>query len=592
MRATAVVSLSSYLVILSLAASACSTSKEQGVNPFEAADEKEEADLLDAPVEKRRTRPTPSGSATVDQAALMLPKPPKKTKKTIDAKIDDWDRRKARKFDGKEQIVTGEQFWTNGKDASFRVGVDSDAGQVYFWVDVRDDKVIDAASEDVMADGVILWLRDPKLEEIVDSLPEGMSEKANVRPEMAILFTPDGQFWRFDDTGGKLYRTGIDARTKKMKNGYRLEASLTLGVLQQVASLPTDDIAFRVELMDGDETDRRGEQTRLSMLPDQTGPRFALYNVGGWLPYEKAQGQPPRPGALGRWMLHDGTWNFHSFEVRPVHWLVLQDVSGFDKALADAEALDELCPEATSRRKLVEAYQSRSGRHRAGLVLCGPRAPGGHCPDDAQSHLYWVRLKPEKKGWTLAEYTDITKKPLPQCAAEARPDGELYSDFSLLPMEMLGTQVWGVGFKKNYSGEYEQIEERGIWFVKPASKKPFLGQALNERIRATADSRTVSKSHVYLALVDDTKGLDLCEIERVEEQACDSMNRGCEKTEHGGSVRTNIKMWVPGKRRFEDYLLTKHKRCNASFDFSTRKGFMLLNEAGRLGALASPANGQ
>lgn len=582
----------SSLLILSSAAAGCSTSNTKGVDPFAAADEDQarQTDMLDAPVERRTTASRHTGASTVDPGVLILPDPPAEMSKTIDADVSDWDGTKARKFGQKDHVVSGEQFWTGGPDASFRVGVDSDGGRVYFWVDVRDDHVIDAASEDVMADGIILWLRDPKLEEIVDSLPKGMAEKSNVRPEMAILFTPDGQFWRYDQKGGTLYRTGIDAKTKKMKNGYRLEAALSLGVLQQVASLPTEDIAFRVEVMDGDETDRRGEQTRMSMLPDENGPRFALFNVGGWLPYEQAQGQPPRPGALGRWQLQDGTWSFQSFEVRPVHWLVLQDVSGFDEALANSKTLSELCPAATSERTLVEAYQSRSGRHRAGLVYCGPRAPSGQCPDDAESHLYWVHLKPQKEDWKLAEFAEITEKPLAQCAGAPRDDGEFYSEFSLLPMEMLGGSVWGVGFKKTFSNRAQELEERGIWFANPSSQKPYMGKAINERTDATRGERTVSKSHVYLALVDDKKGLDLCEVERLEEQSCSGLNRSCETLEHGEMVRTHIKMWVPDKGRFEPYLLTKHKRCNASFDFSKRRGFLLLNEAGRLGALASPAN--
>jgi predicted small secreted protein len=568
--------------------SSCSTSKGKGVDPFEVADEESEADMLDAPVKRGSSTRPRTRRARSDEGILVLPEPPKDKKKVIDGEVDDWSTRTARAFDSKSHVVDGEQFWDGGADASFRVGVDSDAGHVYVWVDVRDDTVIDAASEDVMADGIILWLRDPKLEEIVDSLPKGMAEKKNIHPEMAILFTPDGQFWRYDEKGGRLYRTGIDATTKKMKNGYRLEASLSLGVLGQVASLPTEDIAFRVELMDGDETDRRGEQTRMSMLPDEGGPRFALYNVGGWLPYEQAQGHPPRPGALGRWELADGTWSFQSFEVRPNHWLVLDDVSSFDSALGKSEALNELCPAATSSRVLLEAYESQSGRHRTGLVLCGPRAPGGRCPADATSHLYWVHLKPADQGWTLSEYTEASEKPLPQCARDPRPDGELYGEFSMLPMEMLGSSVWGIGFKRTYSSDVKQVEERGIWFVKPTSKEPFLGKAINERTHATRDQRTVSKTNVYLALVDDKKGLDLCEVERLEEQSCRGLNRSCTASDHSKVVRTHIKMWESG--RFEPYLLTKHKRCNADFDFSKRRGFMLLNEAGRLGALASPAN--
>ncbi len=582
------------LMIAANFAGACSTSKGQGVDPFAAADEDQNADLLDAPVDKSQTQPhfsgRTTGKATAGDSVFMLPDPPKKLSKKIDAEVDDWDAHKARHFDRRSDVVDGEQFWNGPKDASFRVAVDSDTGHVYFWVDVRDDKVVPAASHDVMSDGVVLWLRDPKLQDIVESLPKGMSQKEHIQPELAILFTPDGEFWRYDKKGGKLYRSGIEAATKKMKNGYRLEVALSLGVLQQVASLPTEDIAFRVDVIDGDEPDRRGEQTRMSMLPDKTGPRYALYNVGGWLPYEEAHGQPPRPGALGRWVLDGDHWRFDSFEVVPNNWLVMQDVSAFDKALSDSKTLAELCPAARSDRTLVEAYQSRGGNYRAGLVLCGPRAPHGRCPDDAQSHLYWVELRPQNNDWKLAKYAEVTDKPLPQCVHDPRPGGELYSGFSLLPLEMLGSSAWGIGWKKTYSDSGERLEEKGIWYANPRLKKPFMGVSITEREDATSDSRTVSNSHVYLALVDKTRGLDVCEIEHVKDQWCHGLEHGCTTREGGETVKTHIKMWKPSKARFETYLLTKHRRCNASFDFSKRKGFLLLNEAGRLGALASPAN--
>jgi hypothetical protein len=579
--------------LLAISSGACSTSSPQGVDPLAAAEETDPLDLLDKPV-KRRAGPAADAagrSATVDQPVLVLPLPPAETKKTIDAKLDDWNERRAKTFRGDQKIVDGKQFWRGNDDASFKVGVDADLGHVYLWVEVQDDKVIDAESKDIMSDGVIVWLQDPKLKDVIESLPEGMAEKSDLHTEIGILFTPDGQFWRFDHNGSGLYRAGITAETRKTDEGYRVELALTLGVLGQVASLPTESIAFRVELMDGDEPGRRGEQTRMSMLPDEKGPRFALYGVGGWLPYVPAHGQPPRPGALGRWMLKEGTWSYHSFEVVPNHWLVLQDTSGFQKTLDAAKVFDKICPLATSERILVEAYQSTYGTHRAGLLLCGPRAPGGRCPKDAESRLYWVHLRTDGTAWELARFTAVTDEALPQCATAARPGGELYSDFSLLPLEMLGSSVWGVGWKKTFSGRNESLLEKGIWFTNPGLKEPYMGVAISEKRHADRHERTISKSYVYLALVDKIRGLDICEIEHIEEQYCRGFERGCSTREHGELVRVHVKLWDPHKQRFETYLQTKHRGCSAvGFDFSTRRGFMLLNEAGRLGALASPAN--
>lgn len=577
------------LALIVAGSSGCKTSQARGVDPFAAADQEEEADLLDEPVDQREARPRTDGDATVEGVAFELPEPPESMSKQIDAEVDDWDANRARAFDSSRFVVEGEQFWSGADDASFRVNVDSDAGHVYFWIDVRDERVVDAGSEQVMADGIVLWLRDPKLEAIVEALPAAVRRQQRVRPEMAILFTPDGQFWRYDDKDGQLYRAGIEAKTKKMANGYRLEAAVTLGVLGQVASLPTEDIAFRVELMDGDEPDRRGEQTRMSMLPDETGPRFALYNVGGWLPYQQAKGQPPRPGALGRWMRGEQGWTFDSFEVVPTHWLVMQDVSGFDAALANSDTLAELCPAARAERELVEAYQSRSGRHRAGLVLCGSRAPGGQCPDDAQSHLYWVHLQPDGQGWKLANYSEVTPDPLAQCPNQPADD-VFYTDFSLVPLEMLGSSVWGVGWTARSEEGAQKITEKGVWFFKAGSKEPYLGKAPTEKIEAASRSRSVSTSRVYLTPVDDAKGLDICEVEKVEEQTCRATNRGCQTGERGKTVRTHIKMWSPKNGRFEPYLLSKHRRCGPSFDFGQREGYMLLHEAGRLGVMPSPAN--
>lgn len=572
----------------------CSSSKSDVIDPFGAADEADPNDLLDEKISRRASRGQGAGgerSATVDQPLLVLPLPAAEMIKTIDGDLGDWDTRKARSFEGAKYIVTGEEFWEGDRDASFRVGVDADEGHVYFSIAVRDDVVIDAESQDIMSDGVIIWLQDPKLQSVIDSLPDGMAKEHDISSEIAILFTPDGQFWRYDRPDAPLHRAGITAAAKKTDSGYNVEVALTLGVIGQVSSLPTEAVAFRVEVLDGDEAGRRGEQTRMSMLPDTKGPRFARYEVGEWLPHLQAKGQPPRPGALGRWVLDGSTWAYDSFEVVPSHWLVLNDTTEFEETLSKSDVFDEICPLATSERELVEAYQSTRGTLRAGLLLCGPRAPKNRCPDDAKTQLYWVSLQRDGEDWTLDKHAQVTPEPLPQCAKIPRSGGELHSDFSLLPLEMLGPTVWGIGWKKAYSDRNERSLEKGIWFANPDIPNPYIGTAISEKKNAYGLERTLSKSHVYLALVDDVRGLDICEIERTQVQQCSSLDSRCTTNKHGESMQVHVKLWSPNQQRFETYLQTKHRGCSAStFDFATRRGFMLLNESGRLGALASPAN--
>lgn len=569
----------------------CSSSKSQQLDPFGLADEADPNDLLDEPVDARPAAGSGLRSAAVDQPLLVLPLPKAETSKTIDGDFGDWNIRKARSFGGSKHVVSGEEFWGGDKDASFRVSVDSDEGYVYFAVAVRDDVVIDAESQDIMTDGVLIWLQDPKLQSVIDSLPEGMALEYGMGSESAILFTPDGQFWRFDRPDGPLHRAGITAATQKVDGGYQVEVALTLGVLGQVASLPTEALAFRVELLDGDEAGRRGEQTRLSMLPDVHGPRFARYEVGGWLPFQQAKGQPPRPGALGRWVLSGSTWGYDSFEVVPSHWLVLHDTQEFQEVLAKIDVFDAICPLATRERELLEAYQSTRGTQRAGLLLCGTRAPNNRCPDDAETRLYWVNLQRAGEGWSLGKHAEVTPEPLQQCANAPRKDEAFHAQFSLMPLEMLGPTVWGIGWQKTFSGGNERLVERGVWFANPDLPKPYLGAASSEKKHARGRERTLTQSHVYLALVDETPGLDICEVERVQEQRCRSLDSRCTTEKHGESVQVHVKLWSPHQQRFEDYLQTKHRGCSAAtFDFNTRRGFMLLNEPGRLGALASPAN--
>lgn len=576
------------LFAVGLAASACSTPKnQQPYDPFAGSEENNQVDLFGASDEQAGEQ----GDQAPTGERYTLALPPAEMNRTIDGEIDDWNARDFRSYEGRKYITSGEEFWSGNADAGFKLGVHADQGYLYFLVEVRDDNVIDAGSEQNVSDGVIIWLQDPALADLLDAMPSEISDARRINPEVGILFTPDGQFRRVGDAEEDINREEINAQTQRTKNGYRIEAALSLGALEQVAELPLKRVAYRVELLDGDDEERPGPQTRMSTHPNESGARFAEYKLEGLLPFVPAFDPPPRPGGLGRWTLADNAWRFESFEVMPKAWRSLQDTSALDKALANADALDRACPTATHTRELVEAYQSTGGAQSAGLLICGPRAPAGRCPSNATTHIYWARFDQQGDEWTLSQHAPVTQEPLEQCASSPRPSGDLHSEFSLLPFEMLGKNIWGVGWTSTDTARQFKRVEKGIWFFNPTLSEPSIGLALSERFHARGRERTVSDSRVFLAEVDETQGLDICEIEHVQEQSCSGFNRSCRTQRHGETRQVHVQLWEPNKQRFEPYLQTKHRGCSAaSFDFSTRPGYMLLHDGARLGVVASPAN--
>ncbi|MFW6057741.1 MAG: sugar-binding protein, partial [Persicimonas sp.] len=509
----------------------------------------------------------------------------------IDAEADDWQLEQARTYDDAGQVVSGSSFWDGPSDASFEVAADADEGYFYLWVDVTDDVVIDAGSEEVMADGVVVTLRDPRLEAVVDALPATMSQKEDFSFDASILFTPDGQFWSAERGESALNRAGLEAEAKKTDEGYRIEAAFSVEVLEQVAELPLDEIGFRVELMDGDEPDRRGEQTRMNMLPGGGDRgRVALFDVDRLLPHLETASPPPRPGALGRWKRGDEAWTFESAEVVSDLWHPIEDVSEFEETLADTGVFRDVCPSATRDRILQGAYESSQGGHRAGLVMCGARAPGGHCPESAESHLHWVHLKREQREWQIVDHDRVTEKPLRQCTDRSPTGDDHYTDFSFVPLDMVTGSLWGIGWTRTFETGSERRREEGVWLLNTRAEEPIVGEAQLFEERALVSERIRSESRAYLTPLDRNEGLDLCAVERKTEERCQGIDQNCTAGESGQLKRVHIDMWKPDEARFESYLLAEHDRCDTNFDFAERKGYMLLYEDGRLGVLPSPAN--
>lgn len=534
--------------------------------------------------ERNRRKQTAWGG----EIEFSLSEPPEEMSRTIDGSFDDWKDETFRSFSGAEHVVKGDRFWNDASDVSLEVAAHSDRGRLYFAVEVTDDVVLDASSDAPFSDGVVLWLRDPGLAELRTDLPESYMKGTELQPELAILFTPDGQFWRRDDENGGLYRKGIEAQTTKTDEGYRVEMALTVGVLQQVSELPMEEVAFRVEAIDGDEPKRRGKQSHFSTLPSENGsPKFALLGLDSWIPYEPLVGQPPREDVLGRWRLGDRGWTFDAFEVVPEDWRLLSEPSSLDQTLRDHDVYSEVCSKAREKAKLVEAYQSRRG-DRVALVLCGTRPTDGTCPDDARSHLFWMRLSSPGDGVMSLERTRrVTRKPMSQCPTRSAEDRPLHTAFSLYPLTMFETPVWAIGWHKMRESDRERLHRSGVWFVNPSRSKARIGTLETAKTRAKPRERTIEKTHLYLTPVDRKEGRDICAIETVRKQTCDDLDTGCRTRDRGVGRYAHIRMWSRSKGTFERYLMSKHRRCRARFDFTSRDAYLLFHRNKRLGLIHS-----
>lgn len=559
------------------------------LKPYEIADEakaEREDDLLERDVEPR-SRSQTSWDGDIE---FSVPTPPEKKTKDIDGEFEEWSSGDFKSFGARKNVVDGEHFWDGRSDASVRVAADSDEGHVYFAVSVRDDTVIDAGSVDPFADGVVLWLRDPGLAELRHDLPDGVKKGKSLQPELAILFTPDGQFWRRDEGPGDLYRKGITAATVETSNGYRVEMALKLGVMKQISKLPMPELAFRVELIDGDEPERRGEQTHVSTLPspEDGEPRFAVLDLGNWLPYASLRGKPPREDALGRWQLDDGAWNFEPFEVASKHWRLMGETDAFEESLRNRRIFSKVCAKATKKAKLVEAFQSRRGHHRAALMLCGTRPTKGQCPADAKAGLFWVHLKAVGEEWTVHRALQVGET-MNQCPESPAPGKSYYTTFSFTPLDMIGTPVWALGWHQYKETSGERLHRSGIWILNTRKEQPKIGTVQTFKKVSHPGTRTLSTSRVFLTEVDETRGLDLCEVETIRDQKCRGFDHKCRTPKRGQEVITHIQMWKPAEETFEKYMMSKHRNCSAPFDFTAREAYLLFHRNDRVGIIKSPS---
>lgn len=519
---------------------------------------------------------------------LELPETPENPKYEMDGDRADWDSKLFRSFVRRSNVESGASFWKGRQDLSFEVGADSDQGFMYLFVDVTDDVVISDDSDE-LTDGVVVTIRDPNLDAFVKSVPPEARMQELVKAETALIFLPDGRFRRFRSDAMLPDNMGF-VTVVKHDDGYRLEIAFQLEAFEQVGQIPLKDIAFRVDVLDGDEKDRPGTQTIVSMLPDRGNddPRMALFDAGGLLPHYPIAKAPPRKNAIGAWQVKDKSWSFRAFERVSKYWVTIDDAKAFEQAIQKAEGLDTICQ--TSRRdvKLIDAYESRGGGHRAGLIVCGSRAPQGRCPEGARTDVYWVLLKKDGGDWYIAKDVNAFDKTLTQCADTARSEKPFYSRFSLYPMDMINSTMWAIGWTRTTDEDTFVERVNGIVIIDAKNKNPVVGSAITEEMRSNTEERSRINAKVYLTYVDDDDHLDICQVEKVHDQFCKGLDRGCRTYEHGRTILTTVHLYNSRTSRFERYDLSKHKGCTSEFDFAQREGFLLLQTRGRVGFLPSP----
>lgn len=540
--------------------------------------------ILDAPVKIERSK-----VAAANLARLELPDTPNTPAREIDGELDDWDRKLFRIFDKKTSIESGERFWRGPRDLAMRIAADSDQGYLYLAVDVKDDEVI-AGDNETVVDAIVVTIRDPSLDRFVRAVPQSAKIQDMVKAETKLIFFPDGRYGRYDSSDPLPDNMGVIS-IQENDEGWRLELALQIEAFEQVSSIPLETVAFRVDLLDGDEADRPGTQTVFSMLPDRGNdePRMALFNTAGLLPHFEVNEAPPRKNAIGTWVAEEQTWNFTAFERVPEIWVTIDDRKAFEEAVRASESVNDLCQVARKDVQLVETYASRGGGFRAGLLVCGDREVRGSCPKNSKTDVFWLMLNQNGGSWLVEKAIKVFPESLNQCATKAVEDEEFYFGFSMFPLDMIDHYTWAVGWEKTQKASQYDYAAEGLTIIQTELSNPVIGSVLSDEKRSERNERVKTVSKVYLSYVDDDGHWDICSVEDALEQSCAGVDQGCKTYEHGKQILTTTQLYNPKTRRFERYELSKHPGCNADFDFSEREGFLLMQSPGRIGFLPSPS---
>ncbi len=495
--------------------------------------------------------------------------------RTIDGDGDDWDLSRARTYKTRDDIEFGQEFWTGPTDASFRVALHADENYLYFLVEVIDDNVILSPPQNPV-DAVKIWLRDPQLERLSNQLPESYQAQNPVRYDTFLTITPDGQKY-IDRPDGTVPTNAVTTASRTHANGYSLEIAIPIEAMPQVSAFPLTEIAFRVELLDGDDPARRGPQTALSMLPDtrENAPRFALFSTE-LLPHFPLSETSAPQNVLGWWRQLDNTWHFEPLEAVASYWQPLEELPAARTLISTTTMLPKPCQEARNDITLLDAYQSSTGKHRVALLLCGPTPETGQCPQKSESQLVWTHLVPEGDGWLVRKAVPVFENPLSQCGLQPASKQPFTRQFSMTPLAAISPSLWAVGWHKSEHNLHEHIDSTGITLIDAQASTGRVGELHPQRTSAKQQGRTLRKSQVFFTELDDKPGLDVCEIEMSEDQECTDFNTECITPDHSKNTICLIKTWNDPARKFEPYLFSKHPRCTPSTRFEQVEGFMLL----------------
>lgn len=574
------------IAITALTLSACSGSNANTTPDYE----KEGSQDLFAN-EDANPRPTKEAKPAPISKEMMIPQAAKKLSMEIDGQQDGWSKEDFKIFAGSQHVEMGKAYWKGPKDASMRVGVRTDGNYMYFWLEVKDDTVVlKDNAKGLPTDGIVLYLADPRLKDILQALPQSLRAGKDVTGETAIVFNPQGRTRLYPSNSTDYPDGTILTESVKTPKGYGVEVAIKAEFLPHVSNFPMQDIAFRVEQLDGDEPKRPGTQTRLSMFPAKRGEQERMARAPvNLLPHRKIEAAPVRPDALGYWTLDETSWAYTSFEAPTNVWFHLPDTTKLSAAIKGQEKFDNVCNPARYDPVVMESYASRSGANQAGLVMCSARLVDGACPDTSTSKVFWVQAKRQADTWEIVRAVDVFPKALPQCTTQA-VEGELMrSNFSLLPVDVLGTNTWAVGWQEKQDLDDYRWDSRKIALFQTHTKPTMIAELTPSKILAEQDARSMSTARTYLIDVDAEEGLDICEIEDVNEQSCRRFDAQCKTRAHGRSRLTHVKLWSEEKDTFVPHLMSKHKGCPHGLKFNATPGYMLTYLGDRIGLIPSPA---
>lgn len=572
-----------YLLLAVLLVAGCASSPDDELDPFQVAEQQRDILDEDPGVDDQRRAP-PRQRDDDDDEMFIIPEAAAEPARSVDTQPDGWDMDDLRDFHGSEHVYRGHTRWDGEDDAGFAAAVDSDDSHLYFWVEVTDDEVIDSSPQNPL-DAVIIHLRDPRLDDLIDALPESLQQQLDVEIESSFAFTPDGSFAPYD--GRTVPEGAIHSAGRTTEQGYIVEAAFSLEALAYLAEIPMDRIAFRIDVYDTDDASADRPDTRLSAVVDDDEPRFAASSTGGIRPAVAPNARPPRRDALGLWIRSETEWTFQPLEHISSRWHTVEDREEAAAAITNTDELPRACDRAGVEKRMVEVYEHDNGNHRVILAACGTSASGGSCPSNAETQLVWASLQSDDgQRWSIREAFEVFEDPLEQCPLAAPGNNALYHNFSMLPFDRVDSQLWGIGYRRTSERSGYRSEGTAVRLVDPRAADFVLLDRQLDYATATDRQRELHNARIYLTDLENNDELDVCKIRDIRNQNCDRFDTGCETTPRGHEVTAHIDLWNPDDHRFDDYMLTRHDNCRGSTTFEdVSPGFKILIIGNRLGLL-------